>query len=485
MIKSNKAGKINKINETGRAVKPGRTGRAGKMVLLLAVILLLNAACAGTKSIELPPDVAGASIDRYPAAIGAKRFKLESFPLYDKYSSEPLEIDLRNYDITLLNLSDQYDALLRADFDTRTVWPYSLPEDVNPKEILETGKSPGPGVRQLHEEGVTGRGVGIAVIASPPLVEHSEYAGRIKLYKEMGSEDGNTVIIKSPVEANGTAGSYNADNPEGAASAGPLSASYVGTAIASIIAGRTTGVAPGAVLYYFSPASELSGSNNSEADDSGTDNREERLSFVIAAFNGIRDLNDKLPPEDKIRAVVIENSLLTVTFTPENGNKLQSSLEHALESGMLILSDSVITKESQGYLARCLGRSPLSAPDRLESYGTGYEWETQFLTYNDNFETVKKGCLLVPGDSRTTASPTGVQDYVFNRIGGAGFASAYLAGLYALACQVNPAVTPEGFLKAAIDTGMEKTAEKYGLERTMKYILDPLKLIRSTAIRKR
>ena len=477
-MKTSKTGKTRKISKTGKISKTDKFSRAGKIISLLAAMFLLNTACSSTKSTEIPPDVTGASIDRYPAAAETKRVKLASFPAYNKYSSEPLELDLRNRDITSLDLSDQYDALLRADFDTRTIWPYSLPESVNPKEIMETGKNPGLGIRQLHEEGVTGKGVGIAVIASPPLVDHGEYAGRIKLYREIELEEGNPVTEKSPEEADRTAGGNKTDNSKTAADTASSSASYEGTAIASIIAGRTTGVAPGAVLYYFSPVSDMSELDNSGSDNPESDNSKDRLSCTIKALDEIRDLNNKLTSEDKIRVVVIEDDLLVGTFMPEDSEKLQSSLEHVLDSGIPILSGSMITGRSQGYLARSLGRSPLSAPDSLKSYGAGYEWEMQFLTYNDDFETVKNGCFLVPGDSRTTASPTGVQDYVFHRVGSADFASAYVAGLYALACQANPTVTPEDFMKAAMDTGREKAVEKYGLKRTMKYILDPLKLIK-------
>ena len=41
-------------------------------------------------------------------------------------------------------------------------------------------------------------------------------------------------------------------------------------------------------------------------------------------------------------------------------------------------------------------------------------------------------------DSRCTASPTGINDYVYYREGGMSWTVPYLAGLYALACQVNP-----------------------------------------------
>ena len=53
--------------------------------------------------------------------------------------------------------------------------------------------------------------------------------------------------------------------------------------------------------------------------------------------------------------------------------------------------------------------------------------------------------LLIPMDARTTASPTGNKDYVFYGMGGISWTAPYLAGVYALACQIDPKITPEKF----------------------------------------
>jgi hypothetical protein len=57
-------------------------------------------------------------------------------------------------------------------------------------------------------------------------------------------------------------------------------------------------------------------------------------------------------------------------------------------------------------------------------------------------------------DSRTTASPTGKEDYVFYRQGGWSWAIPYLAGMYTLAVQVKPDITPEEFWDTALNTGV-------------------------------
>jgi hypothetical protein len=38
----------------------------------------------------------------------------------------------------------------------------------------------------MHAQGITGQGVGIAIIDNPLLVDHEEYAGRLRLYEENG-----------------------------------------------------------------------------------------------------------------------------------------------------------------------------------------------------------------------------------------------------------------------------------------------------------
>lgn len=68
-------------------------------------------------------------------------------------------------------------------------------------------------------------------------------------------------------------------------------------------------------------------------------------------------------------------------------------------------------------------------------------------------EKAGRGLVLTPMDSRTKASPTGPHDYVFYRSGGVSWTAPYLAGLYALACQVKPDVTPEEFLACISRTG--------------------------------
>jgi hypothetical protein len=85
--------------------------------------------------------------------------------------------------------------------------------------------------------------------------------------------------------------------------------------------------------------------------------------------------------------------------------------------------------------------------------------------------------LLIPMEARTTASPTGRDDYVFFGAAGMSWTVPYLAGMYALAIQVKPDITPEEFLSAAIQTGKTIQIQHEGKEFPFGIILDPRALI--------
>jgi hypothetical protein len=80
-------------------------------------------------------------------------------------------------------------------------------------------------------------------------------------------------------------------------------------------------------------------------------------------------------------------------------------------------------------------------------------------------------------DSRTTASPTGASDYVFYREGGWSWSIPYIAGAYALACQVDPKITPDRFYQTAMATGRTVQMAHSGKTYSLGPILDPVALI--------
>ena len=122
-------------------------------------------------------------------------------------------MDLRNVD------------LFKNTFDSFTPWPPGdmLPKAFDPKRVLQWGKCPGLGVRALHELGVTGKGVHVAIIDQPLLKGHEEYKPQLVQYTAIDCEE-----VPSQMH---------------------------GPAVASLFVGRTCGVAPEAKLHFWAEPS--------------------------------------------------------------------------------------------------------------------------------------------------------------------------------------------------------------------------------------
>jgi len=126
-----------------------------------------------------------------------------------------------NVSLANLDLRNHLQLLEKMPFDSRTEWPAPdmLPDGFAPAQLLEDGKNPGLGIRSLHQQGIDGRGVGIAIIDQPLLKDHIEYADRIVQYEAIDVQG--------------------------------IPPQMHGPPVCSIALGQTCGVAPKASLYYF------------------------------------------------------------------------------------------------------------------------------------------------------------------------------------------------------------------------------------------
>ena len=122
-----------------------------------------------------------------------------------------------------------------------------------------------------------------------------------------------------------------------------------------------------------------------------------------------------------------------------------------------------------------LGRDPLADPNAFVSYVPGSWWASVFWSGQGRFAPSER--LLVPMDSRCLASPTGDTDYAFYADGGWSWSVPWLAGLYALACQINPNITPEQFWAAALKTGETISLRHDGAEIPFGTIANPAALM--------
>jgi hypothetical protein len=340
------------------------------------------------------------------------------------------QMDLRAYDLSGLDLRNSGGDLLYADFDSQTIWPSQekMPPDFDWQKIMEMGKNPGLGIRQLHGVGVTGRGVGIAIIDQPLLVEHQEYAGQLRLYES--------------------------DN----LSPDWTEASIHGPAVASIAVGKTVGVAPDADLYYI--ATDMCNPTGAF--------EENDYSCLAHSVRRVLEINNLLPQDRKIRVISISAGW---EQDSKGYDEITAATKEAKDAGLLVICSNV--EEIHGFKFQALGREPLADPDKYESYQPGLWWAKQF--YNGGFDF--SNTLLVPMDSRTTASPGGADEYVFYREGGWSWSIPYIAGVYALAAQVKPEITPDEFWRLALQTGQTIELKQNGILYELGTILDPIALI--------
>jgi hypothetical protein len=306
-----------------------------------------------------------------------------------------------------------------------------MPPAFDSRTILELGKNPGLGVHKLHATGATGRRVGIAIIDQVLLTEHQEFADRLRLYEEINIKPGTPSQMHGP-------------------------------AVASIAVGKTLGVAPDADLYYIATWA---------GDFQGKDGLQFNFRYYAQAIQRVLQINRHLPQDRKIRVIA-----MAVGWTPDHQgyDQIAAACEQAKAAGILVLSSSV--ENVHGFKFNGLGRAPMADPDAFDSYEPGMFWTA--LLPNDY---LLKGRLMVPMDSRTTASPCGPDEYVFYRQAGWSWAIPYIAGVYALAAQADPAVTPQRFWDTAMKTGRTIQVKRNGQIIPLGSIIDAPALLRALA----
>ena len=223
-----------------------------------------------------------------------------------------------NVSLARLDLREHLELLEKMEFDSQAVWPESdkMPKGFDPATLLEQGKNPGLGIRGLHEQGIDGRGVTIAIIDQPLLKNHQEYADRLIEYEPVG-------LI--------------------AAMASPK---MHGPPVCSIAVGKTCGVAPKASLRYFAVQMWL------------PDNKP--YSYAV---NKLIDFNKDRDISEQIRVVSISTGMF-----PQQANfdDWQETLVRAEENGILVVTCDPAFLE-YGTLARISDQDP----DKPLSYRRG------------------------------------------------------------------------------------------------------------------
>jgi len=295
---------------------------------------------------------------------------------------------LENVSLKKLDLTKEYDNFKDFNFDSLTQWPgpEKLPAGFDPQKLLEDGKNPGLGIRSLHEQGINGKGIGIAILDQPLLLGHEEYTSRLIRYD--------------------------------ATKASWLKPQMHGSPIMGIAVGKTCGVAPGAFVFYYAGMTTL----------------EHRLQADW--IDEIIKYNETAKDSERIRVI-------SISASPEgasNNDAFLKAHKKALDAGILVVTCSRKFLD-YGNLTLIEGKDP----DKPESYKLG--------RLGDSIDL-----LLIPTGNKTIATHQGINVYKYERGGGMSWAAPYIAGLAALAFQVNPDVQPQTIVEQLVKTATHTKA---------------------------
>jgi membrane protease YdiL (CAAX protease family) len=398
------------------------------LVRLNEVVGLAVATLAGVTAFTFPPITASLSaphIVRGPSPPPLSVRPLPALPACDP--EKPwFSVDLRGKDVSALDLRQRARDLDCAVFDTHTLWPPAdrLPPGFAPARILAQSRNPGLGLRAVHAQGVTGRGVGIGIIDMPLLPDHHEYASQLRWHEFMQSPGREGSGLPQP--------------------------HMHGSAVASIAVGRTVGVAPEADLYFIATPSE-------------SPRTAVLMPHLFAqAIRRLVEINRALSPDRKIRAISLSMGWGDAALGCHDAD---AAVALARAEGIAFFS---VTHD---FAYGGLGRPPLSDPDSFDAYVSSWMWR------DDRFRSRSRTKLFsIPIDNRTVASEAGPETMVYFPMGGFSWGPPFIAGTYALAVQVDPSITPQRFFDLAMRHARKQppaSAER----RMASLILDPAALI--------
>ncbi|MHB9027898.1 MAG: S8 family serine peptidase [Candidatus Latescibacterota bacterium] len=292
--------------------------------------------------------------------------------------------DVRWKDMSGLSLASQSGLVTTLTFNEKTLWPAAskMPGGDDPKKTMDGGKNPGLGIRELHRQGITGKGVSVAIIDQPLYSDHPEFVNKLAAYYDTGC------------------------NSE---------SSMHGPAVASLLVGGNCGTAPDAKLYF---AAAPSWTGDSQ--------------YYAKALDWIIEQNEKLPAADKIRVV-------SVSAAPSGpGSPFTKNLEmwsnafaRAEAKGIMILDCT----QDRGFIGPCYYET--ADPENISKCKPGFP--SQPMSRNIS------GKILVPASPRTTAEEyiKGECSYQYTGVGGLSWAIPYCAGVLAMGWQIKPGLTPQ------------------------------------------
>lgn len=314
--------------------------------------------------------------------------------------------------------------------------PQKTADGFNPqKEIIEKYKEPAPGVRKVHEMGITGKGVNVAIIDGG-LTPHAEYNSQIKSITAFGYKDG----IKPDSHA---------------------------AAVTSQLAGKTCGSAPDANIQYYA-AEMLPNSDPNQSNDKH-----------LKALKDILEKNKKASDKDKIQVVSVSWG-----FRQDKADypEVLKTIKELEDSGVAVFWPGQIglgernpdAPPNELTIWEGVGRKYGKDPAKTDSVKPNYWSSPESLA--ETAEIIEKTGMkqiIIPCDNKTVASSIDGKSFDYYPNGGMSWGTPTIAGVYCLAKEANPNITPKEFHQLAYETGTDMLSNGKPVGR----VIDAEKLI--------
>ena len=293
----------------------------------------------------------------------------------------------------------------------------------SPEKLLEEGKNPGLGIRELHKKGITGAGVVVGIIDQRISPTHSEFRDNIISNSEYYTPE-------------------SADDTE---------VSMHGPAVVSLLVGKNCGVAPGAKVVY--------GNINAATDGflgyikslkdiiEYNKHNEPKIKIVSVSkgysyeeIPGLEEWIELKKEAEKSGITVVDVKYFDENFITGGGSKSDRDQFDGYEPP-LFYNDSHKKIPSVKDIERVV--SALDESQRRKFFD---EFKT-YQNFIDKHTDRLNNAMIVPCDYRTMASAEGDNEYRYDTEGGLSWAIPYFSGVFALALQVNPNLTNDEFLR--------------------------------------
>ncbi|MBA7480954.1 hypothetical protein ES707_16422 [subsurface metagenome] len=303
--------------------------------------------------------------------------------------------DVRWKDMSKLDLSGKKGLIATLRFNQKTVWPEpnKMPVGCDPNKLLIDAMNPGLGIRKLHQNGITGKGVNVAIIDQPLYQDHPEFAGKIVAYYDTGC---------------GTESSMH------------------GPAVTSLLVGSNCGTAPDVRVYYTAAPSW----NKDSA-------------YYAKALNWIIEQNERLPALEKIRVVSVSAAPSGPGSPFEKNQQMwDQACARAEAAGILVLDCTT----HHGFISKCWYNARVP-----ESVSACHPGDPRYDYHPTNRLLVPSAPRTTAEEY-----DKGDCSYQYCGTGGLSWSIPYCAGVLALGWQIRPDLRPERMRELLFESAYTK-----------------------------